>query len=125
MDTKRRFLAVAFGVEIAMKVIIRDPAIHHLDSGDFDDAVAQCWIEAGGLGVEYDLPHSLISSFALVRQRCLRVTRATFRLRESRYASLIPSRSEVFGRQPKFSNRLTSSSCGVPSGLLIETNEPT
>jgi hypothetical protein len=40
-----------------MEVVSGKAAIHELDPGDLDDAVAQLRLEAGGFSVQYDLSH--------------------------------------------------------------------
>jgi hypothetical protein len=40
-----------------MKAPPRRPAIHKLDAADFDDAVTELELQAGGLGIEDDLTH--------------------------------------------------------------------
>lgn len=49
------------GVEVAVKVVIGQAPVAHLDAGDFDDAVPEFVLKAGGFGVEKNLAHSGLS----------------------------------------------------------------
>src|SRR5690606_29370335 len=46
----------ALGIEIAVQILLRRPAIAHLDAAEFDDAMPLLDFEAGGFGIEDDLP---------------------------------------------------------------------
>ncbi len=54
---QRPFLALAFRIDVAVEMVAGQPAVDELDAGDFDDAVAERRVEAGGFSVENDLSH--------------------------------------------------------------------
>ncbi len=66
---------LAFRVDVFVQMAAGQPAVFHLDAGDFDDAVTRARVEAGGFGIEDDLSHfssrwllvgELLAGFALV-----------------------------------------------------------
>ena len=57
VNRQRTLFRVAFRVDVAMKVIAGQSAVHDLDAADFDDAVAGTRVQACGFGIENDLSH--------------------------------------------------------------------
>ena len=58
VDAKRPLLHLALGVDVAVEVVARQPAVQDLDAPDLDDAVAHAGVEPGRLGVQDDLSHA-------------------------------------------------------------------
>ena len=54
---QRAGIDVAIGAQVTMEHPSRPPAPHHFDAADFDDAMPEFGLEAGGLGIEDDLAH--------------------------------------------------------------------
>ncbi len=54
---QRAFLARAPRIDVAVKMVAGQPPVDDFDRRDFDHAVAELGIEAGGFGVEDDLAH--------------------------------------------------------------------
>ena len=54
---QRAFLALAFRIDVAVEMVAGQPPVDEFDAGDFDDAVAERRVEAGGFSVENDLSH--------------------------------------------------------------------
>jgi hypothetical protein len=50
-------LDLAFGIQVAMKLLAGGPAIEQLHAADLDDAMTRRGLEAGGFDVQYNLAH--------------------------------------------------------------------
>ena len=57
MNFQRAFFAVALRVDVAMKMFACRLPVDNFHAANFDDAIAQCGVKAGGFGVENDLAH--------------------------------------------------------------------
>src|SRR3546814_12342734 len=53
---------LALGIDVAMEVVLRRPAIAQLDAADLDDAMAEIDFKSGRFGIENDLPAHVASS---------------------------------------------------------------
>src|SRR3546814_2205548 len=53
---------LALGIDVAMEVVLRRPAIAQLDAADPDDAMAEIDFKSGRFGIENDLPAHVASS---------------------------------------------------------------
>jgi hypothetical protein len=59
MHFARPRVDVALRVDVLVVVALRKTPVDHFHRGDFDDAMAERGIEAGGLSVEDDLAHGI------------------------------------------------------------------
>jgi hypothetical protein len=57
MHAQRALFDFALGADVAVEGASRGTAIDQLDAADFDDAMVQFELEAGGFGIENDLAH--------------------------------------------------------------------
>jgi hypothetical protein len=58
---ERVFVAVAPGVEVEVQVVAGELAVDQLHAADLDDAVAAFGRQAGGFGVQNDLPRIMVA----------------------------------------------------------------
>ena len=59
VDLQSGLFTGAPGIDVAMKMVAGKPPVDNLDRCDFNHAVTEFGIKAGGFSVEYDLAHDL------------------------------------------------------------------
>ena len=57
---QRAFFAVAFRIDVAVKMFAGGLAVEDFHRADFDDAIAQRRVEAGSFSIEDDLAHGFL-----------------------------------------------------------------
>src|SRR5262245_21628948 len=119
VDLESAALALALGVEIALKIVAGKAPVHELDPGNLDDPVAQLWLQTRGFRIENDLSHA----------HTLRATSATPRLASSSARSLpgLPSCPRTHSHSISRSRASSSSFChrsAFLTGFLSAVRQP-
>ena len=57
VNTERVFMAVALGVDVAMKIVVREFSVQHFHASQVQNTVTRGRGQAGGFGIEEDLAH--------------------------------------------------------------------
>ena len=54
---ERRFVAVALRIQVVVKIVAGEPAVHQFDATDLNHAMAMRRVKASRFGIQNDLPH--------------------------------------------------------------------